>query len=94
LNTFDRHLLREWLTILGIALALACGLLLVQVMYDDFRDLHEAGARVRDLALYVVVAVPGFLALTLPIVLLVSVLFVLGKLHKANELTAMRAAGV
>ncbi len=94
LNTFDRHLLREWLTVLGIALVLACGLLLVQVMYDDFRDLHEAGARVRDLALYVLVAVPGFLALTLPIVLLVSTLFVLGKLHKANELTAMRAAGV
>jgi lipopolysaccharide export system permease protein len=94
LNTFDRHLLREWLTILGIAVVLACGLLLVQVMYDDFRDLHEAGARIRDLALYVLVAIPGKLALVLPIVLLVSVLFVLGKLHKANELTAMRAAGV
>lgn len=93
LNTFDRHLLREWLSILGLTLVLACGLLLVQVMYDDFRDLHEAGARARDLMLYVIVAVPGFLALTLPIVLLTSTLFVLGKLHKANELTAMRAAG-
>ena len=94
MNTFDRHLLREWLTILGLVLVLVCGLLLVQVMYDDFRDLHEAGAGVRDLAVYVVVAVPGFLALTLPIVLLLSTLFVLGKLHKANELMAMRAAGV
>ncbi|HEY1792373.1 MAG TPA: LptF/LptG family permease [Opitutaceae bacterium] len=94
MNTFDRHLLREWLYILGIALVLACGLLLVQVMYDDFRDLHDAGASAADLGLYVMVAVPGFLALTLPIVLLVSTLFVLGKLHKANELTAMRAAGV
>ena len=94
MNTFDRHLLREWLSILGIALVLACGLLLVQVMYDDFRDLHESGARVADLGLYILIAIPGFLALTLPIVLLVSTLFVLGKLHKANELTAMRAAGV
>ncbi len=94
LNTFDRHLLREWLTILGLVLVLVCGLLLVQVMYDDFRDLHEAGARTRDLGLYSLVAIPGFLALTLPIVLLLSTLFVLGKLHKANELTAMRAAGV
>ncbi len=94
LNTFDRHLLREWLSILVLFLILACGLLLVQVMYDDFRDLHEAGARARDLGLYVLVAIPSFLALTLPIVLLVSLLFVLGKLHRANELTAMRAAGV
>jgi len=94
LNTFDRHLLREWLEILGIVLVLTCGLLLVQVMYDDFRDLREAGARGLDLGRYVLVAVPGFLAVTLPIVLLTSTLYVLGKLHKANELTAMRAAGV
>ena len=94
LNTFDRHLMREWLEILGLVLLLTCGLLLVQVMYDDFRDLRESGARGLDLARYVVVAIPGFLAVTLPIVLLCSTLFVLGKLHKANELTAMRAAGV
>ena len=94
LNTFDRHLLREWLEILGIVLFLTCGLLLVQVMYDDFRDLREAGARGVDLGRYILVAIPGFLAVTLPIVLLTSTLFVLGMLHKANELTAMRAAGV
>jgi len=94
LNTFDRHLLREWLSILGLTLVLMCGLLLVQVMYNDFRDLRDAGAGMRDLALYVIVTVPSFLALTLPIVLLASTLFVLGKLHKNNELTAMRTAGV
>lgn len=94
LNTFDRHLLREWLSILVLVMVLACGLLLVQVMFDDFRDLHEAGARGAELAVYILVAIPGFLAFTLPIVLLLSTLFVLSKLHKANELTAMRAAGV
>jgi len=94
LNTFDRHLLREWLEILGLMVVLTCGLLLVQVMFDDFRDLREAGARGFDLLRYVAVAVPSFLAVTLPIVLLCSTLFVLTKLHKANELTAMRAAGV
>ena len=94
MNTFDRHLLKEWLIIFGLVLVLACGLLVVHAMLDDFRDLHEAGAKFSDLAVYILVDIPGFLALTLPIVLLVSILFVLGKLHKANELTAMRAAGV
>jgi len=42
-NTFDRHLLREWLQILGMVLAATCGLLLVQVLYDDFRDLRVTG---------------------------------------------------
>jgi lipopolysaccharide export system permease protein len=94
LNTFDRHLLREWLFILGLTLVLACGLLLIHVMLDDFRNLREAGAGVGDLASYTLVAIPQFLSITLPIVLLLSTLFVVGKLHKANELTAMRAAGV
>lgn len=93
-NTFDRHLLREWLQILGLVLAATCGLLLVQVLYDDFRTLRELGARGSVLWAYVGVTIPGFLAVVLPLALLISLLFTLGKLHRANELTAMRAAGV
>src|SRR5687768_7078927 len=37
---------------------------------------------------------PSSLAVVLPLALLVSLLYVLGKLHRANELTAMRAAGI
>lgn len=94
MNTFDRHLLREWLAVIGMVLVLMCGLLLVQVMYDDFRDLREAGARGWDLWRYVFATMPSDLAVALPLVLLVSTLYVLGKLHRANELTAMRAAGI
>ena len=94
MNTFDRHLLREWLTILGLVLCAMLGLLLVQVLYDDFRSLREVGAKAVDLIMYVVVTIPSYLALVLPLALLVSLMFVLGKLHRANELTALRAAGV
>ncbi len=94
LNTFDRHLLREWLQILGLVLAATCGLLVVQVLYDDFRSLRELGARGVVLWEYLGVTLPSFLALVLPLALLISLLYTLGKLHRANELTAMRAAGV
>jgi lipopolysaccharide export system permease protein len=93
-NTFDRYLLREWLQILGLVLAATCGLLLVQVLYDDFRDLRDMGARGSVLGRYLVVTMPSFLAVVLPLALLVSLLYVLGKMQRANELTAMRAAGV
>lgn len=93
-NTFDRHLLREWLQILGLVLLATCGLLLVQVMYDDFRALREGGARGLELWRYFFVTMPSFLTVVLPLALLVSLMFALGKLHRANELTAMRAAGV
>ncbi len=94
LNTFDRHLLREWLQILAIVLGATCGLLLVQVLYGDFRDLTELGAGGAVLLKYIGVTVPSFLSVVLPLSLLVSLLYTLGKLHRANELTAMRAAGV
>ncbi len=93
-NTFDRHLLREWLQMLALVLAATCGLLLVQVLYDDFRDLRDFGAAGAVFWRYLLVTVPSFLSVVLPLALLVSLLYVLGKLHRANEITAMRAAGV
>ncbi|HUR57044.1 MAG TPA: LptF/LptG family permease, partial [Opitutaceae bacterium] len=94
MNTFDRHILREWLQILGLVLAATCGLLLLQVLLDDFRALRELGARGITLWVYVGVTMPSFLAAVLPMALLVSLLYALGRMHRANEFTAMRAAGV
>jgi lipopolysaccharide export system permease protein len=93
-NTFDRHLLREWLKVLGLVLAASLGLLLMQVMYDRFADLRDLGARAADMAVYFLVTMPGFFAIVLPLALLVSLLFALGQLHRHFEFTAMRAAGV
>ena len=94
LNTFDRHLLREWLQILALVLLATCGLLVVQVLYDDFRSLRELGARGLVLWKYLAVTLPRFLGVVLPVAAVSSLMFTLGKLHRANELTAMRAAGV
>ncbi|MEO6874449.1 MAG: LptF/LptG family permease, partial [Opitutaceae bacterium] len=94
MNTYDRHLLREWLSILGLVLAATVGLMLVQVLYNDFRDLRDLGAHGLDMWMYFFVTMPSFLAVVLPLALLLSLLFVLGKLHRANEFTALRAAGV
>lgn len=94
MNLYDRHLLREWLKILGLVLSAMIGLLLVQVLYDDFRTLNELGAHGADFWVYFLVTIPSFLAIVLPVALLISLLYVLGKLHRANELVALRAAGV
>ena len=93
-NTFDRHLLREWLQILGLVLAAMCGLLFVQICYDDLRNLLEVGAPLGDFFRYVLVTMPSFLGVVLPVALLISLLYTFTKLHRSNELTAMRVAGV
>lgn len=94
LNLYDRHLLREWLHILGLVLVAMIGLLFMQVLYDDFRYLNDLGAAAADFGAYFFVTIPGFLSLVLRVALLISLLFVLGKLHRANEFVALRAAGV
>ncbi|MGC4073376.1 MAG: LptF/LptG family permease [Nibricoccus sp.] len=94
LNLIDRHILREWLSILGLALMATLGLLLIQTMYDDFEDLLNYKAPATDIVMYFAIKVPSFLAIILPVVLLISLLYVLGQLHRSNEITAMRAAGM
>lgn len=94
MTLIDRYLLREWLAILGIVLAATLGLLVMHSMYDDLEELLRYGAGVGEVAAYVVVSIPGFLATVLPLCLLVSLLYTLGRLHHGNELTALRAAGV
>ncbi len=79
---------------LGLLLAATMGLLLMASLYDEFRDLTQTGANAHEIFLYFATLTPSFLSVVLPLSMLLSLLFVLGKLHRNNELTAMRAAGL
>lgn len=94
MTLIDRHILREWLGILGLVLAATLGLLVMHALYDELEDLLRLGAGAGEVAAYCLVKTPGFLATLLPLCLLVSLLYALGKLHHGNEITAMRAAGL
>ena len=94
MNTLDRHILSDWLKTLGLVLGATLGLLLLQEMYDSFRDLLDDGASGRNIALYYVIRLPSYFTVVLPLALLISLLYSLGQLHGNNEFTAMRAAGL
>ncbi len=94
LNLVDRYILREWLVIFGLVLGATLGLVLMQALYDNFRDLLEAGASGADVAEYFLVRLPRFFSVVLPLSLLVSLLYSLGRLHRGNEIIALRAAGI
>lgn len=93
-TVFDRYLLAEWLKILGLLLAATTGLLLVVALYDNFRDLIEVGAGFGEMLSYYAVLLPSYFSVVLPLSLLLSLLYVLGQLHRTNEITAIRAAGL
>lgn len=94
LNLIDRYLLGEWLKILGLLLAATMGLLVMQALYDNFRDLIQLGVGLEDVLTYYAVLMPSYLSVVLPLSLLLSLLYVLGKLHRNNEITAIRGAGL
>lgn len=94
MNLIDRYLLSEWLKLLGLLLGATMGLLLMTKLYDDLRDLFELGVATRDILHYFAAQMPSYLTVVLPLSMLLSLLFVLGKLHRNNELTAIRAAGL
>jgi lipopolysaccharide export system permease protein len=63
-------------------------------LYDYFRDLIQVGAGLGDMLMYFGTRMPSYLTVVLPLSMLLSLLFVLSKLHRNNELTAVRAAGL
>lgn len=90
----DRYLLREWLKILGLLLCATTGLMMMSALYDDFRDLLEINVGLGEILTYYAALMPSQLSVVLPLSSLLSLLFVLGKLHRNNEITAIRAAGL
>lgn len=79
---------------LGLVLAATIGVLMMGSLYDNFRDLIQMGAGAGEILLYYGTLLPSNLSIVLPLSMLLSLLFVLSKLHRNNELMAVRAAGL
>lgn len=79
---------------LALLLAATMGVLMMSELYNSFRDLIQVGAGAGDILLYYATLMPSYLSVVLPLSMLLSLLFVLSKLHRNNELTAVRAAGL
>ena len=94
MNLLDRYLLREWLKMFGLLLAATMGILFMASLYDDFHRLIQLGVHGSDVLLYYATLMPSNFSIVLPLSMLLSLLFVLTKLHRNNELTAVRAAGL
>jgi lipopolysaccharide export system permease protein len=94
MRLLDRYLFRELLTPLAYILG---GLLVLGNCFNLFGELEKLQERklhLLDVLEYSVAITPEFLVMVLPITLLLALLYTLTNLSRANELTAMRAAGI
>lgn len=94
MSVLDRHVLFEWLKVFALVVTAMLGLLILEDMSHNFRDFIDYNAPVLEVVYYYLVILPGKLPVILPLSILVSLLYALGQMHRGNEFTAMRAAGL
>ena len=94
MRLLDRYLFRELLAPLAYCLG---GFLIFWISFDAFRnlpDFQDDKLHLLDIVEYYFAMTPEFIVTVLPIVLLLALLYALTNHARANEITAMRAAGV
>lgn len=80
---------------LGISAGLLIGLIVIFVFVDYFGNLKKyENISLQNLSLFYWYTIPYIVQITLPIVLLLSSMFSIGKMAKNSELIAMKASGI
>ncbi|MGZ8492788.1 MAG: LptF/LptG family permease [Gemmatirosa sp.] len=89
-----KYVLREHLGPLTFALSALTSLLLLNYISRKFGDLVGKGLPWRVIGEFFVLSIPFTVAMTLPMAVLVSVLYAFSRLASENEITAFKASGV
>ncbi|HEX9393868.1 MAG TPA: LptF/LptG family permease [Gemmatimonadales bacterium] len=90
----SRYLIREHLPPLWFGLATLTGLMLLNQIAKRIGDLIGKGLPWHVVADVFVLSLPFIIAMTLPMAVLVAVLYTFSQLAAENEITAMKAGGV
>lgn len=94
MRLLDRYLLRQLVVPLLFAFVSLTGFLLLNQIARRFGDLAGKGLPWSVIGQVFLLCIPFLIAMTLPMAILVAVLYALSHLAADNEITAMRASGV
>jgi lipopolysaccharide export system permease protein len=89
-----KYVLKEHVGPLTFALTALTSLLLLNYIAKNFGELVGKGLPWQVIAEFFVLSIPFTFAMTLPMAVLVSVLYAFSRLASENEITAMKASGV
>jgi lipopolysaccharide export system permease protein len=90
----NRYVLKEHVGPFVFALSALTSLMLLQYIAKRFGDLVGRGLSWQVIAEFFVLSIPLTVALTLPMAVLVAVLYAFSRLAAENEVTALKAGGV
>jgi len=94
LRRLDRYMVGQFSRVLGLALVSFVAIYVVVDLIDHLDEFMIRDTSTLDIARYYVHYVPYIIILTLPIGVLLATLFVVGGMGSANELVAIKAAGI
>lgn len=94
MKILTRYILREHVGPLIFALSALTALLLLNQVAKRFGDLVGKGLSWGVIGEFFLLSIPFIIAMTLPMAVLVAVLYAFSRLASENEVTALRASGV
>jgi len=94
MRILDRYIAREFLKILGMALAVFVGIYIIVDLFEKLRSFLEAQVPARVIVQYYLFSLPTILSQVMPVAVLLSSLLALGTMGRHNELLAMKMGHV
>lgn len=94
MKVLTRYLLRSHIGPLLFAFVALTGVVLINTLARSMADLAGKGLPARVFFEFFILSLPANVALTLPMSVLVAVLFVFSQMAAENEITALRASGI
>ncbi len=94
MRILSRYVLKEFITFLAYCLLAFIVIFILIDVVDNLDDLIDDKIVINLIVLYYVFYLPYMLILTVPISMLLTTMFSLGRLLGDNEITAMKASGI
>src|SRR5438477_11482162 len=94
MKLMDRYLLKGFLKPFGACVLIFCILVILGRFFDKMGIFTVYHARPRDIAKYLLLGLPLWLNLVLPVATLLALLFALGQHQQQGEINALRGAGI
>ncbi|HET7273957.1 MAG TPA: LptF/LptG family permease [Longimicrobiaceae bacterium] len=94
MKVLTKYLLRSHIGPFLFAFVTLTGVILINTLAKEMAGLAGKGLSVRVLLEFFILSLPANIALTLPMSVLVAVLYTFSQLSAENEITALRASGI
>lgn len=94
MKILDRYLIKGFLAPFGICVVVFCVLVMLGRYFDKLEIFNQYHAHGKEIMVYLILGLPFWLNLVLPVATMLALLFSLGQLQLHGEWTACRSAGI